>query len=394
MIQLIFIFFLLIIGNPSQALVKVRWGKELKNAAITFMSEGKKPLIYLRVDVPGKVKSSTFIWQEEEIDVKVIYRKNRSFLFVPGSEGTLLVAMENGSTQNRPFKMLNAQGTTKIHKSCLVPEITIKQKKTIKNRHVAGIYCKLDKKNQNLKMFFSTAQNSEWLGSNLFEIDGKGTRWKVFQIPLLNNKTLMEFRWGLARQEQLVKVKINELQPQTDDQKLFFYVGQEFSQFSSQLAETSTDFSSTALAVNGLYILSPGLRISAEGSYQILSFGDEEENPKYFNLLLGIEYDVFNNIFVDAGYNILSYTNSNLLLLTEYEAPYVGLGINTRFFNRDWTFKANYSQPLSGAENSSQIYASLEAKPLAFFESTKIGLFYRSLSLKDQIELESTVTTA
>ncbi|MCJ8277933.1 MAG: hypothetical protein MJK18_13915, partial [Bdellovibrionales bacterium] len=180
----------------SWAQYKLQVNGQAQPAKLTFTIQDKKPVAVLMTRMSVSAKSAVMYANGEEADVKFKDRGGQTVFYLPGGNGELKVTTASGEEETFTISSNTSNRWFKTHKSCRIPGLKIRYQKKTKTSYFGGIYCKSKPKKKKITLYISTSLDSEWLGSNLFEKGGKGSRWKTFDLNLDGTKQTSNFRWG------------------------------------------------------------------------------------------------------------------------------------------------------------------------------------------------------
>ena len=380
----------LIWSMAAGAQFKLEVNGQVLPAKLTFTIQDKKPVAVLATRLSVTAKSAIMYANGEEVEVKTKSKGGQTVFYLPSGNGELKVATRSGGEETFTITSNVSNRWFRTHKSCRIPGLKIRYQKKLKTSYFGGVYCKNKPKKKKITLYISTSLDSEWLGSNLFEKGGKGSRWKTFDLNLDGTKQTSNFRWGSKEQTSLIRAQIIDAPtPIEEEPPPYFYVGAEYLQQSSSSNAGEGSSSVLALRMNVLYPVSESIRVRADGGYLLQKLsGDEEDNPKFVQFKIAGDYVFGAGFFASLGYDLLSFSTPSPGLQIDFEAPYVGLGYRIQMSESYIDLRATYSQPLTDAEGASRTGAELVFKPF-FFENTKAGLIYETIELTQPTNISS-----
>ncbi|NCN42072.1 hypothetical protein GW916_12580 [bacterium] len=327
----------------------------------------------------------------EPFPVKIKKSREKVYLLLPGGEGILSVVEDSGATARSIVRLSETSKYFKVHRNCKLDGFQIRFDKAA-SPHFAGVYCRKSRDGKVLRVYFSTSQNSDWLGGDLFELEGKGQRFKVYDIPLDRKKAKFSLNWGGRGIDSSATISIHPVSTKNSEEPPpYFFIGAEFSQQTTASRGDSSSNLSLVGRLDMLYPVNPRWRMSGNMGYLLHSLSSSQSSsPKYSQFKLGGDCIVGSGVFLAAGYDLLSFSSDQPEVLVDFEAPYVGLGYRRQMSKRSLDVGGFYSQPISGGAGSQRMGFQVTLKPFYFTSNSKVVVNYEILKIVEPVTIDST----
>lgn len=165
-----------------------------------------------------RVKS--ILIQKENEQVPVNIKNSRAQFLMPYQTTELKVQLEDASEQSIRISLKPKSQSLLINEDCKKIGIDAKTQLNMNNTYPAGLYCELNK--NKVLVIFSSLEDAD-INSSLFEIDGKGEAYRVYEFPVNNNiislkGNLGNISWGKENTTSSL-ILVAGAAPGTKDQK-------------------------------------------------------------------------------------------------------------------------------------------------------------------------------
>ncbi|WP_415063250.1 hypothetical protein [Bdellovibrio sp.] len=331
--------------------------------------DGARSLMVLAMPSPIS-NLSTAVEEEsgERTPVAVRSKEGTSYLLLTRAHGVLTMTDSQEKSVQIQYELTAAPEVLRVTSSCQRWGVRIDELQKKNPLFPALVTCQ-GNGSELTEVVFSTLTDAEWFGSDLFETEGKGERWKVFAAKEALSAGSWEMIWGDATAKNVVRlaiakpVKNNPTKPQPS---LRTQVGLQYVNGTVKKREAEAPVGGLQIPVSVLY-QSEGSWWSVGGQYNFFLHSLEKGNDDKDNTTSDLR------LWGGADYNGGSWLARLTLgyLSRRIDAPSIGI-------------RSTFEAPQAGAEihygiqdiygfffNQAQIDSEGE------FTEKALGLFYQ-----------------
>lgn len=315
-------------------------------------------ILYLFWKSPlADLKSAEQVEDDGEVRPVEIRTKGKDkYLLLSRKAAKLNLSGGNDQTATFNYELLPSLSALKIASNCR--SLDLKQKKIPAKLtgFPAMMTCQIEPKG-NSYLTFSSLEEAEWFGSEAFEVNGKGERYKVFASKDISILKTWNIAWGEESQKSTATLRIKTLQkPKQESPKSSLSLKAGFSYLNGTFTKDIANGSIHGLQIPvGMEYQQDKSRWFLGAKYNFflysLSSGDKGKSNTTSDYLLwaGLEYK-FDTIRMRG---LLGYANRSLILegnSSAFDAPLVGADLSWDRGKRSWGFFGNMSQASVGGK--------------------------------------------
>lgn len=371
-------------------------GQILPGKLLQQKGEEGVPAVYLGVFLNPRfpVREAQFRTQDELLPAMIRNAGGRTFALLPSAQGTLILKGENGQEEELSIHLQPTRRYIFVHRSCRnVPNLQIAHDSKLETNHFAGLICQYNEKTKQLRLYLSTSHHSNWYGSTLFEVDGKGKRWKIFDQSLEGVAINSHFSWGSDQERAALRIRTRptpvEIKPPEDpNPPKNLYIGGQLMEQNFLFDSVKSKSLSLAAHLDFEYKFKGPWGMVARGMYLIQSLSGEEGHPKYFQAGFGGSFQINRKIKVRAGYDLTSFSHTKMDLFVEYEAPWLGGRFQSKGQNRMWMVDARYSQPFNDSTGSQRYGLEFAVEPMYGLKNTRGAIVYDVIQIETPLQVK------
>lgn len=304
--------------------------------SVAEMTEDKRKIVFLAVPSPvAALKSASQLTDDAPPEVPTKEIKGRMFLLLSASRGNVELTDKSGAVTKYDFEVKPAPTAIRLSATCAPLNVQQKVSTKILSPYPAAIACVSNGK-EITEVTFSTMADAEWYGTGVFEIAGKGERWKAFAPKDIMALPKWDVAWGSGTQKNKVRFVIPplaEARPTPPPKPAFqFWVGGQYitgtitqDKLSTPLAGLQVPLGVIYHRENARWLLGSGYDFFA---YATSKAGDGTNSLSGWNMWAG--YQFRGQAFQATG--ALGFLNrtidaSGVKTSSTFEAPRVSLDI-------------------------------------------------------------------
>ncbi len=177
--------------------------------AISVKQNGFNKIILALASPLKEVSSAQLEIDGSSVQVELRKAKSSIFLLLPSSHGTLSLNAPGQTNVRYSYVTKATKPILLVQSDCAKFKAQLNISNPKLSAYPGMISCKSE--GSVLKqVMFSTTEDSNWFGSNLFESDGKGERWKIFEGKDLSSTKGWTFTWGQAESRNVASIKFQQ----------------------------------------------------------------------------------------------------------------------------------------------------------------------------------------
>lgn len=376
--------------SPAKAPTRILWKKiggetgQWPTSPSELALEDKK-ILFLPVVIPAATKSVSILSADGEIPVTLKTTSTNKYMLLEQSAGQLQIIDEANIKTNYSFQLSYPRPLMILSPSCQPLNLQVEMLSSNATIMPSLLTCTVspqaassnpkkkpstDIEIQNI--IFSTVTNAEWFGAGIFEIEGKGERWKTFAAKdiIALPQSRWEISWGSADKKNVARITVikpKKPTPPTPKPPLTFWAGAQYLTGTIEKSGVSSPMAGLVIPLEAQYQLEKAWWYLG-GSYDFFAYATQKQNggsnsTSALNLWAGAEYKLTNLAFrADAGYLSRSLDAPGVQTSSSFEAlRYRGSAIYN--FSNDRSFGFSFLMAQTSAQGQ--------------FSENDIGLYYQ-----------------